>query len=148
MDLEIDVHDLEKGLRTLFSYAFITNCSLDDESITTEESLTLKELETSEVLENFKDLVLNILKFKKESKLSTETELITRNNQFESGLQKLEAEVRNHIRIEHQLKLHIETSQQRINELEQIEISDKQKIKELEEKNNGKKTSKKNDLEI
>ena len=37
---------------------------------------------------------------------------------YESMLQKLEAEVRNHIRVEQQLKLHIETMQGKMEEYE------------------------------
>ena len=37
---------------------------------------------------------------------------------YESMLQKMEAEVRNHIRVEQQLKLHIETMQGKIDECE------------------------------
>ena len=44
---------------------------------------------------------------------------------FEEIIQKLEADVRKHIRIEHQLKLHIESTEDRIEELEREQ--DKQK---------------------
>jgi tRNA U34 5-carboxymethylaminomethyl modifying enzyme MnmG/GidA len=37
---------------------------------------------------------------------------------FEEIIQKLEADIRKHIRIEHQLKLHIESTEDRIEELE------------------------------
>ena len=55
MALELDVHNIEKGLFDLFRFAFTSNCNLDDESITIEESKTLEELDPSEVLENFKE---------------------------------------------------------------------------------------------
>ena len=146
MDFEFGSNNLEINLRKLFKNAFITNCSLDDQSITVEESLTLKELEISEILENFKELLLSLLSFKRESKTFSETELINRNNQFESGLQKLEAEVRNHIRVQHQLKLYIEINKEKISELEKIEFADKSRIKELE-KIIEKFTNKGNDIE-
>ena len=134
MDVEIDLGNIEKGIRQLFTYAFITNCSLDEESITSTESKTLEELDQSEVLENLKDLVLSLLKFKSNFKSSDKLELVTRTEQFETLLQKHEAEIRNHIRIEHQLKLHIENSQHRIDELEKAHDLDKNYIEELEEK--------------
>ncbi|MEW3935601.1 hypothetical protein, partial [Pseudomonas aeruginosa] len=65
---------------------------------------------------------------------SEKGELKQRSEQFETMLQKAEAEVRNHIRIEHQLKLHIENHQNRIEELERIGVQDKMMITELEEK--------------
>ena len=147
MDLEIDAHNIEKGLHDLFKFAFVSNCNLDDESITSEESKTLEDLELSEILENFKDLVFNLLKFKKEFKTSEKAELAMRNEQFENLLQKLEAEVRNHIRVQHQLKLHIENHQQRISELEKTEQSYKIYIKELEDARGGKKGGKSGEFE-
>ena len=147
MEFEIDLKDPIKGLKDLFTYSFIANCTLDDESMTSEESKTLEELNPAEILENFKDLILNLLRFKKEYKSSDKAELAQRNEQFESLLQKLEAEVRNHIRVEHQLKLHIENHQQRIDDLEKLGSNDKTLIKELEEKCGGKKTGKVNEVE-
>lgn len=142
MELSIDLHNIEKGLQQLFKYAFTANCNLDDESVTSEEAKTLEDLDSSEILENFKDLVLNLLKFKKEYMESDKGELAKRSEQFETLLQKTEAEVRNHIRIEHQLKLHIENHQNRIEELERIEAQDKMTIKELEGKSGEKKGGK------
>ena len=142
MSVEIDIRNIEKGLFELFKYSFITNCSLDDESITVEEKQTLDELDSSEVLENFKELVMNLLKFKREYKTSDKAELVQRSEQFETLLQKLEAEVRSHIRVEHQLKLHIETHQNRIEELEKAEINCKIQVKEFEDRFNCKKGSK------
>ena len=140
MELSIDLNNIEKGLLELFKYAFTTNCALDDESITMEESKSLEELDPSETLENFKDLVLTLLKFKKDFKSLDSAELVQRSEQFETLLQKMEAEVRTHIRVQHQLKLHIDNNQQRIDDLEKIESNDKMVIKELESKckKNGK----------
>ena len=145
MALELDVHNIEKGLFDLFRFAFTSNCNLDDESITVEESKTLEELDPSEVLENFKDVVLNLIKFKREYKTTDKAELAQRSEQFESLLQKLEAEVRTHIRVEHQLKLHIENHQQRVDELEKKEEVYKSRIKELEDKGSTKKPTKQPD---
>lgn len=43
---------------------FITNCHLDKASVTEDEIKTLEELDSLEVLENFKDLALELLEFK------------------------------------------------------------------------------------
>lgn len=57
--------EIVKGLQELFKYAFVTNCHLDNDSATLEESETIKTLDPLELLENFKDLILNLLNFKK-----------------------------------------------------------------------------------
>jgi len=41
---------------------------------------------------------------------------------YEKALQKLESEVRNHIKIEQQMKLHIENTQAKVEEVENIRI--------------------------
>ncbi|CAG9311893.1 unnamed protein product [Blepharisma stoltei] len=124
--------ETDKILHELFKQAFITNCSLDDASCTPEELKTLEELDTLEILENLKDLLTDLLKFKKDYKTSDKAELAKRSEQFEAMLQKLEAEVRNHIRIEHQLKLHIETSQGKVDELEKLKETANKQIRDLE----------------
>lgn len=126
--------ETDKILHELFKQAFITNCSLDEASCSAEELKTLEELDTLEVLENLKDLLTELLNFKKEYKNSDKAELVKKSEQFETMLQKLEAEVRNHIRIEHQLKLHIETSQTKVDELEKSKDFASRQIKELESK--------------
>lgn len=73
-----------------------------------------------EVLDNFKDLVKELLNFKRDYKSTDKAELAQRSVQFENLLQKLEAEVRNHISIEHQLKIIIENTQHKVDELEKF----------------------------
>jgi predicted nucleic acid-binding Zn-ribbon protein len=46
-------------------------------------------------------------------------------------MRQLEADIRKHIRIEHQLKLHIESVEDRVEELERAEDDYENKIKEL-----------------
>lgn len=127
---ESDSVDIFKSLHEFFCYVFSTNCHIDEASVTDEEMKTLEELDSLEVLENLKEVVLELLRFKREHKTSDNAELIQKSEQFETLLQKSEAEVRNHIRMEHQLKLHIESSQNRIDELEKLNT---QLTKKLEE---------------
>ena len=81
-------------------------------------------------------------------------------SEYETMIQKLEAEVRSHIRLEQQLKLHADSLQAKIEENEKIESSNKQtiqklndEIKQLKSENkvlrseNAKYKDKKNDLE-
>ena len=126
--------DIEKTLSELFRNAFITNCHLDESSVTSEELETLDELSTEEVLENFTDLINDLLNFKKEYRSTDKAELAQRSEQFENMLQKLESEVRNHIRVEHQLKLHIESNQNKLEELEKFKAEAEIKISNFEEK--------------
>jgi archaellum component FlaC len=48
-------------------------------------------------------------------------------------MQGLEADIRKHIRIEHQLKLHIESVEDRVEELEREQEAFQKEIKELQE---------------
>lgn len=57
----------------------------------------------------------------------------------ESLLRKLESDIRNHIKMEHQLKLHSESLQQRIEDLEKENSDMVVKVKSLSDKNNIKK---------
>ena len=82
-----------------FSGYFIQNCEIDEDKVTSEEFETLKDLDDLEVHENLNELMSNLLTFKNEAKKSDKFELIQRCELFESMLQKLEAEVRNHIRV-------------------------------------------------
>lgn len=131
--------DLEVGLADLFKSAYTTNCRLEEEELTQEEKETLEDLDPLEVLANFKDLVEDLLAFKYNFKASDKNELAKRTEQFESMLQKLESEVRNHIRVEQQLKLHLDAAQSRLEDLEKHSDSSKlhkellAKEKELED---------------
>jgi len=62
-----------------------------------------------------------------------------KNNQYEQLLQKLEGEVRNHIRIEQQLKLHIESTQAKLEDAEKARLkvtnSSKDIIEEIKNDN-------------
>lgn len=149
LELDLDKlktsQDFEKSFYELFRYSFITNCHLDEASVTGEELETLEELTTEEVLENFRDLINDLLNFKKEFKSTDKAELAQRTEQFENMLQKLEAEVRNHIRIEHQLKLHIESNQNKIEELERFKTEAQEKLSHYED---GKTTASKGEKNI
>jgi flagellar biosynthesis GTPase FlhF len=115
---ESDKFNFFSHFKALFKSAFVTNCHLDDASVTTEELETLEELDQAEILENLKDLVENLLNFKANVKSEHSGELAIRCEQLEKMLQKQESEVRSHIRNEHQLKIHIDSLQQKLVDLE------------------------------
>ena len=105
---ELVITDLESGLKALFSRAYLANCELEGQEPDLE---TLQALSPLEVLENIKDLLESLLSCKRDLKRSDKGEIVSRCDQFESMLQRLEAEVRTHYRVEQQLKLQAETLQ-------------------------------------
>lgn len=131
---DTETQPLSQALHNLFKYVFVKNCELDEEAVTSEEEKTLEELDPLETLENLKDVVLSLLKFKKKHKTSDLAEMISQHGQFEIMLQKLEGDIRNHIKIEHQLKLHIDASQSKVEELESGLERANAIIKKLEKK--------------
>lgn len=105
---ELVITDLESGLKSLFYRAYLANCELEEQQ---PDLATLQALGPLEVLENFKDLVESLLSCKRDLKRSEKGEIVSRCDQFEAMLQRLEAEVRTHYRVEQQLKLQAETLQ-------------------------------------
>jgi hypothetical protein len=60
-----DSKEALKAIHELFKYVFTTNSHIDGESVTEDEIKTLEELDTLEVIENFKDIAVDLLNFKK-----------------------------------------------------------------------------------
>lgn len=129
-----DVNELTCHIRNLFLAVFSTNCALEGSEITQDEIETINEFDVFEILENLKEIINGLFSFKKECLTSEKAELVKRSEQFEKMLQKLEAEVRNHIRTEHELKLHIETNENHSEELKQQNTKQVFEIKELQDK--------------
>ena len=115
---EVVISDLETGLKAVFRMMYLANCEIEGEEVTSEDQQTLDDLDSIETLENLKDLSQDLLNCKRDFRLTDKSELETRCQQFETMLQKLEADVRVHIRVEQQLKLHVEAAQARIEELQ------------------------------
>ncbi|OMJ88187.1 hypothetical protein SteCoe_9920 [Stentor coeruleus] len=147
MDIEIDDQDIEKTIKNLYSYAYMTNSNLDDDIILDDDPKDIENSSSSDLQSNFKELIISLLKFKKLNKQSEKAELVQRSDQFETLFQKLENEVRNHYRLENQLKLHFESFQEKIEELEKTESFDLNTIKELEEKCDEKKNPKSSEVD-
>lgn len=82
--MDTSFKDLDAGLKSLFTYAYKTNAEIEDEPLTNEDKETLEDLDSLEVLENFKDLVNDLLINKRELKSSKKAELLVRNEKFES----------------------------------------------------------------
>lgn len=128
---DLEFHDVEVGLKALFTFAYTKNCAIEHETLAEEDRRTLADLDSLEVLENFKDLVLDLLNCKQDFRTTDKSELAQRSEQFEAMLQKLESEVRGHIRVEQQLKLHLEVAQARVDEIEKLsEVKTVQALRE------------------
>lgn len=129
-----DFDELCNSIRKLFLEVFSINCKLEDSEMTEEEQQAIISIDIFEILENFKEVVMSLIAFKQEFISTDKAELVNRSEKFETLLQKLEAEVRSHISLEHQLKLHIETNQSISEDLEQQNSKHQSEIKSLQER--------------
>jgi len=136
---DLQFSSFEIGLKALFAFAYSTSCLLDDQPLTPSEQQTIRELEDLEVLDNLKALLVDLLNVKRDVKATEQAELKQRNEKFEGMLQKLEAEVRTHIRIEQQLRLHLEAAQARVEELTTVQCAGKEgeKLRQTTGKDRG-----------
>ncbi|CAD8139550.1 unnamed protein product [Paramecium octaurelia] len=75
---------------------------------------TLSQVDTIIIMNYFKQIVIYLIKTKVE--LEEKTQQIESQTQYETLIQKLEADVRQHIRIEQQLRIYTETLQQKIDD--------------------------------
>lgn len=127
--------NFEKLLKDFFAEIFYEKCIIEDSSITSEEQDSINSLTFLEVLDNLKNLFMELMNFKKSFLTQDKFEILKTNEKFEAMLQKLEAEVRNHIRVEHQLKLHIENNQ---SHSEGLEIMNQKLIAQIKDIGEGK----------
>mmetsp|Transcript_3172 Transcript_3172/g.6559 ORF Transcript_3172/g.6559 Transcript_3172/m.6559 type:complete len:288 (-) Transcript_3172:28-891(-) len=118
-------------LKDLFKEAYIVNCQLEKDPPTDEDLATLEDLDAEEIIENLKNLLTELLDFKRELKSSDKAELYTRSEQFENMLQKLEGDIRTHIRLEHQLKLHIDSLNAKQIEMQKSKENSEKSVDEL-----------------
>lgn len=129
--------DLEKKIKELLKEVFIQKCHVDGASMTKDEEESIFLLDGADAIENLRDIFDELIRFKKECVDGDKAELMQKSEQFEGMLQKLEAEVRSHISVEHQLKLHIENNQLHSEELEGLNQKYLAQVKELSEKLKG-----------
>jgi hypothetical protein len=107
---------LELKVKDLFKSTYTSNCKLEDIITTSEQIDLLLSVDVFIVLENLSLLVDSLILFKQNSLQEEKSSLIQQNEQLESLLQKLEAEVRNHIRVEQELKLQNEEAENEKNQ--------------------------------
>lgn len=102
---------LEQKIKELFKYTYTSNCKLEDISTTPEQIEMLLSVDVSIILENLSLLIDSLILFKQNSLNEEKTSLIQQNEQLETLLQKLEAEIRNHIRLQQELKIQNEEAE-------------------------------------
>lgn len=90
---------------------------LDDSIMELSEVLRL---DPYQALELIVDSIKDLLKVKRNFIQMDEYKSYKAHEQYQKALQKLESEVRNHIKIEQQMKLHIDSTQAKIEELEKF----------------------------
>ncbi|CAK85092.1 unnamed protein product (macronuclear) [Paramecium tetraurelia] len=96
-----------------------------------DEKSTLNQVDTIIIMNYFKQIVVYLIKTKVE--LEEKTQQIEPQTQYETLIQKLEADVRQHIRIEQQLRIYTETLQQKIDDFISEREQQIQLIKEYEQ---------------
>lgn len=130
----ITVDEVSSILRNLLRQVFVYNCQIENSQITPEEDKDIQDLPILEIIENLKELIYNLLQFKQQMANTEIDEVNKRSEQFEKMLQKSEAEVRNHIRTENQLKLVIENNQSQIEELEKQNLKSVKEVKKIHDR--------------
>ncbi|CAD8052844.1 unnamed protein product [Paramecium sonneborni] len=96
-----------------------------------DDKQTLSQVDNIIIINYFKQIVIYLIKTKVE--LEEKTQLQESQSQYESLIQKLEADIRQHIRIEQQLRIYTETLQQKIDDFIIEREQQNQIIKEYEQ---------------
>ena len=94
------------------------------------DSQEVYELDSQEALNHISEAMKDLLGFKRSLKLVSEIKDDENTNQYQAALQKLEGEIRNHIKIEHQLRLYIEHTQQKFDESEKNLIQTEKQLQD------------------
>ncbi|CAD8133519.1 unnamed protein product [Paramecium octaurelia] len=96
-----------------------------------DDKQTLSQVDSIIIMNYFKQIVIYLIKTKVE--LEERTQQIESQTQYETLIQKLEADVRQHIRIEQQLRIYTETLQSKIDDFVIEREQQTQQIKEYEQ---------------
>jgi len=103
---------------SVFLHTELSSFPHDDSLPPPPELSQVLRLDPAEALVQIRSTVTDLLRFKRSVLLTREYDGMKTAQQYESALQKLESEVRNHIKVEQQLKIHIENVHGRIEEAE------------------------------
>ncbi|OMJ89350.1 hypothetical protein SteCoe_8555 [Stentor coeruleus] len=125
---------MEKSIQELWAKVEKDYLTLSDESEDSFSDLSFSQVSSPQnclvqIYTIFKDLI----GVKNNFFMLKDYEDFLDNNQYQESLQKLEAEVRNHIKVEQQLKLFIESQQSRLEEMDKtFSQEDKETIGQIE----------------
>ena len=142
---------LEKRIKDICVYMTTELSNLEDEE--EENSLEISQItkmNAEEVLEHIFMVLQDLVKAKRDFQMLGEYQHYKDQLQYQKALQKLESEVRNHIKIEQQMKLHIETTQAKLEEAQKEKTQTSNSSKPLVDKlrrENAKLLEKVRDLE-
>ena len=109
----------------VFLHTELTSLPRHDSAVPVSDLSQVLKLDPGEALAQAKDRVAELVKFKRDVMMTREYEDFRTMQQYQGALQKLESEVRNHIKVEQQLKIHIENLHGRMEDTER----DSEKLK-------------------
>lgn len=103
--------DTGKSLRELFKHSFLANCHLDGFDVTEQEIIALQTISIPDILEGFKELILALLKFKKQQ--------IDSWSAAKKKIESMEKEAKDFEKIEKRLKEGIEALKEKLRKSEE-----------------------------
>jgi hypothetical protein len=135
---------LEVNLKDLLLYSYATNCHLDGYSVAKAELDLIPTFSTSELLENFKELILDLLNFKKFQKEGKGNDSVV-----QAMACKHQSEIQHYLKVQKELKNLLENSVLREEKLLKSHEYALSRIKDLELYNESLENSdKKNNWEL
>ena len=84
------MHGLTKKFSDLFAEAFLANSDLEQAEVTAQDRLALAELLPVEVYEHLKELIHDLLQFKRRALSSEKFQLLRQNQQLKAHVQRLQ----------------------------------------------------------
>ena len=108
---------LEKALKDL-CVLMHTEDSCLNESYSEDKLANILAMSSAEAVVHIKQTVIDLIEMKKKALVDPAYHLLAEHDSYQKAMQKLDTEVRNHIKAEHQLKLFIDDMQQQIEEID------------------------------
>ena len=112
---------LEKALKDLCVLMHTEDSSLN-ESYSQDKLANILAMSSAEAVVHIKQSVIDLIEMKKKALADPAYHLLAEHDSYQKAMQKLDTEVRNHIKAEHQLKLFIDDMQQQIEEIDKTNV--------------------------
>lgn len=112
---------LDKALKDLCVLMHTEDSSMN-ESYSEDKLNKLLAMSSAEAVVHIKQSVIDLIEMKKKTLADPAYNLLAEHDQYQKAMQKLDTEVRNHIKAEHQLKLFIDDMQQQIEDIEKSNV--------------------------